>query len=106
MDNEGWVLMNIYIDTEYCCHTTNPDGAFREIETDFFEGKCTPFIEGHLFIPSGKSWTRSDGFVFHGEMIAPCKPYGELSAAQAQYEADLAEAAAAYQEGVNAAYDQ
>ena len=95
----------IGIDSEYHCHTTNPDGTFREVETDFFDGKCDTFIEGYRYVPSGESWTRSDGVVFAGEMIAPWKPYAELAAAQAQYEADLAEAAAAYQEGVNSAYD-
>lgn len=93
--------MTIYIDSEYRCHTTNPDGTFREIETDFFDGKCTTFIEGYRFVPSGENWTRSDGVVFHGEMIAPFKPYDQLAAAQAQYEADMAEAANAYQEGVD-----
>ena len=93
--------MIIFIDSEYRCHTTNPDGAFREIETDFFDGKCTTFIEGYRFVPSDYIWTRSDGTVFHGEMIAPFKPYDQLAAAQAQYEADMAEAANAYQEGVD-----
>ena len=92
--------MTIYIDSEYRCHTTNPDGTFREIETDFFDGKCQTFIEGYLFVPSGYSWTRSDGEVFRGEMIAPFKPYDQLAAAQAQYEAMLAEMDAAYQKGV------
>lgn len=91
----------IYIDSEYRCHTTNPDGSFREIETDFFDGKCTTFIEGYRFVPSGENWTRSDGVVFHGEMIAPFKPYSELEAAQRQYEADQTELLEAYQEGVN-----
>lgn len=98
--------MKIYIDADFKCHTTNPDGTFRERETDFFDGKCDTFIEGYRHIPSGESWTRSDGVAFQGEMIAPWKPYDQLAAAQAQYEADLAEAAAAYQEGVNSAYDQ
>ena len=93
--------MKIYIDSECCCHTTNKDGTFRQVETDCFDGKCQTFIEGYRFVPVNESWTRSDGAVFHGEMIAPWKPYSELAAAQAQYEADLAEAANAYQEGVD-----
>lgn len=93
--------MKIYIDSKYKCHTTNPDGTFREIETDFFDGKCQTFIEGYRFVPSWESWTRSDGVVFHGEMIAPFKPYSELEAAQRQYEADQTELLEAYQEGVN-----
>ena len=94
--------MKIYINPNtFECHTTNPDGAFLEAETSFFDGKCATFIEGYRYIPYGRSWTRSDGVVFTGEMIAPFKPYSDLAAAQAQYEADLAEAASAYQEGVN-----
>lgn len=107
--------MKIYIDNECHCHTTNPDNTFREIETDFFDGKCDAFIEGYIFIPEGESRTRSDGVVFHGEMIAPWKDYDELDNAQREYEkallADLQESSillsdleAAYQEGVNSAY--
>lgn len=77
--------MKIYIDSEYRCHATNPDGVFKEIETDFFDGKCAEFIEGYRFVPDGESWTRSDGVVFHG-VIAPWKPYSELDAAQREYE--------------------
>ena len=94
--------MKIYINPNtFECHTTNPDGTFLEVETSFFDDKCATFIEGYRYIPYGRSWTRSDGVVFTGEMIAPFKPYSELAAAQSQYEADLTEAAAAYQEGVN-----
>ena len=78
--------MKIYIDSNYCCHTTNPDSAYKEVETDFFNGKCTAFIEAYRFIPSGESWIRSDGVVFHGEMIAPWKNYREIESAQNEYE--------------------
>ena len=81
--------MKIYIDSEYLCHTTNPDGIFREVKTNFFNGKCQTFIEGYRFVPSGESWTRSDGVVFRGEMIAPWKPYVELDSAQREYERQL-----------------
>lgn len=76
----------IYIDSEYRCHTTNPDGAFREFDVPFFENKCQTFIEGFRFVPYGESWTRSDGKVFCGEMKAAWKPYDELDVAQRQYE--------------------
>lgn len=79
----------IYIDSEYRCRTSNSDGKFRRIETDFFNNKCDTFIEGYRFIPSGESWERSDGVVFHGEMIAPWKDYSELDAAQREYERQL-----------------
>lgn len=79
-------MNHVYIDSEYRCHTTNPDGIYKEVETDFFDGKCKTFIEGYRFIPSVESWTRSDGVVFHGEMRTPWKPYKELDAAQREYE--------------------
>lgn len=103
--------MKIYIDSEFKCHTTN-DGTFREIilsegAKDFFANKCTTFIEGYRLKPRDETWVREDGEVFSGgEMITPWKDYGQLAAAQAQYELDMAEAAAAYQEGVDSAYDQ
>lgn len=81
--------MKIYIDSEFKCHTTNTDGTFREVETDFFNGKCQIFIEGYRFVPSGECWTRADGEVFTGEMIAPWKDYAELDAAQRNYEQQL-----------------
>lgn len=81
--------MKIYIDSQCRCHTTNPEGSFREFEVPFFDGKCDAFIEGYRFVPSGESWTREDGEVFHGEMIAPWKDFAELDAAQRQYEQDL-----------------
>ena len=59
------------------------------VETDFFDGKCDAFVEGYRFVPSGESWTRSDGVVFYGEMIAPWKPYSELDAAQREYDRQL-----------------
>lgn len=79
----------IYIDAEFKCHLSNPDGIYREVETDSFDGKCDTFVEGYRFVPSGEHWTRSDGEVFTGEMIAPWKPYAELDAAQRQYEQAL-----------------
>ena len=78
--------MNIYIDSDFKCHLHNNDDTMRLVETDFFDGKCATFVEGYLFIPAGASWTRADGAVFHGEMIAPWKPYDELDIAQRAYE--------------------
>ena len=81
--------MKIFIDSDFKCHTTNTEGNLREVETDFFDGKCAAFIEGYRFVPSGESWERSDGVVFQGEMVAPWKPYSELDAYQREYERAL-----------------
>lgn len=77
--------MTIYIDTDYKCHTA-PGSGLTAIETTVFCGKCTAYIEGYRFVPAGASWVRSDGAVFQGEMISPWKPWGELDAAQREYE--------------------
>ena len=97
--------MKIYIDSEFKCHVTN-DGTMKSIETPFFDGKCQTFIEGYCFVPSDESWTREDGEVFTGEMIAPWKDYEKLDAVQREYEqAKLAqyeqELPQAYLDGVN-----
>ena len=81
-------MRKIYIDSDFKCHITN-DGAMRAVETDFFDGMCDTFIEGYRFVPSGESWTRSDGVVFYGEMISPWKDYAELDNAQREYEREL-----------------
>lgn len=103
-------MRTIYIDSEFYCHTTNPDGSYQAVETNFFDGKCDTFVEGHSYKPYGEK----------GYAIMPWKPYSELDAAQrayerqliAEYEATLAntipisDIEAAYQEGVDSAYDQ
>lgn len=83
-------MKTIYLDSEFKCHITN-DGQMTAVETDCFDGKCDAFIEGHRYIPAGESWTRSDGVVFRGEMIAPWKDYKILCAYQEQYESMLPE---------------
>ena len=93
-------MRTIYIDSDFKCHVTD-DGTMTAVETDFFDGKCDTFIEGYRFVPAGEVWTRPDGKVFKGEMIAPWKPYSDLAAYQLQYERDQDELVAAYQEGVN-----
>lgn len=75
----------IYIDKNFKCHLTDT-GSLTPVDTDFFNGKCTAYIEGYRFIPLGQSWIRSDGVVFTGEMIAPAEDIRLLQAAQAAYE--------------------
>lgn len=99
-------MRTIYIDPEYRCHTTNLDGIFREVGTDFFDGKCDAFVEGYRYIPIGESWTRNDGVVFHGEMIAPWKDYSELDAVQRAYEQQLLKEYKNEKEELNASYNE
>lgn len=80
-------MMKIYLDREYRCHLTETDNTVLSAETEVFDGKCDAFIEGYRFVPIGESWTRSDGVVFYGEMVAPWKDINILTAYQEQYEA-------------------
>lgn len=84
--------MTIYIDNDYKCYTTPADDRVS-IETDAFNGKCKQYIEGFRFVPAGCTWTRKDGQVFHGEMIAPWKSYEILAELQALYEEEQAKQA-------------
>ena len=93
-------MKTIYLDSDFRCHVES-DGTMTAVETDYFDGKCTAYIEGYRFVPAGQNWTREDGKVFAGEMVAPCADYSMLAAAQQQYELMLAEMDAAYREGVN-----
>ena len=77
--------MIIYIDTDYKCHTA-PGTGLTAVDTTAFDGKCATYIEGYRFVPNGSAWVRSDGTVFQGEMMSPWKPWGELDAAQREYE--------------------
>lgn len=81
-------MKTIYIDSDFKCHPSD-DGTRTAVETDVFDGKCDTFIEGYRFVPAGETWTRSDGAVFRGEMIAPWKPWNELDNAQRAYERQL-----------------
>lgn len=83
--------MTIYIDSDYKCHVTD-DGTRRAVETDFFTGRCTEFIEGYRFIPSGETWTRKDGQTFKGEMIAPRRDYSGIAAIQSAVDRTQAQA--------------
>ena len=70
--------MKVFIDTEYHCHTTNPDGTFREVEHPLFDNKCDTFIEGYCY-------DDSKGYV----QVYPWEPYSELDNAQREYERKL-----------------
>lgn len=77
--------MQIYIDSDFKCHTVAGDGL-TAVETAAFDGKCAAYIEGYRFVPDGSTWVREDGTVFAGEMVSPWKPWEELDAIQREYE--------------------
>lgn len=87
-------MKTIYLDSDFKCHISVADGR-TQVETDAFDGKCDAYIEGYRFIPAGQTWTRADGVVFTGEMIAPWKSWVELDAAQREYERERYQALAA-----------
>ena len=70
-------MRTIYVDSENKCHTSN-DGTMTAVETDFFDGKCDSFVEGHCYEVRA-----------HGTAIYPWKPYNELDATQREYEKQL-----------------
>lgn len=90
--------MQIYIDIkdDYRCYPSDASGTLLPYEAAFFDGKCEDFITGYQCVPVGYEWTRSDGAVFTGEMIAPLRDYNELYIAQLTHE--LADADAALRE--------
>lgn len=69
--------MIIYVDKDNKCHSVN-DGAMTAVETDFFDGKCSHFVEGYCYIE------QEDGIT-----ITPFKDYAELDNAQREYERQL-----------------
>lgn len=87
-------MQKIYLDSNFKCHTSSTEGL-TQIETNAFDGKCDAYIEGYRFIPAGQTWTRADGVVFTGEMIAPWKPWAELDTAQREYEREQYQTAVA-----------
>ena len=83
--------MTIYIDSDYKCHVTD-DGTRRAFDVPFFDSKCAEFVEGYRYVPSGETWTRADGEVFAGEMIAPWRDYTQLAKIQAAVDRTQAQA--------------
>ena len=59
--------MTIYIDDDYKCHVSNADGR-RAVETNFFNGKCTEWIESYRFVPEGETWMRDGSHYLRTEM--------------------------------------
>lgn len=85
--------MTFYIDADFKCHMADADGL-RAFDAPAFDGRCSAFVEGYRYVPAGETWTRADGAVFAGEMLAPWRDYAVLAAAQAAYEQAQSESAA------------
>lgn len=83
--------MKIYIDNDFKCHTVN-DGTMREIETDYFDGRCDAYIEGFRFVPEGERWIQPNGTFIRGEMVAAWRDYAQLALAQSAADRVQAEA--------------
>ena len=79
-------MKTIYLNKDFQCSVTEKSDTVQSIETDAFDGKCNAYVEGYRFIPEGQQWTRKDGVVFAGEMIAPFKDYTQLEMVQKLYE--------------------
>lgn len=83
--------MFYYLDGQGMAHARqNEAGTLLPWEdaAGFFAGKCPAFTEGYRVVPEGQTWTREDGEVFSGQMIAPAAEPGLLLAAQAQADAE------------------
>ena len=79
-------MKTIYLNKDFQCSVTEKTDTVHSIETDFFDGKCNAYIEGYRFVPAGQQWTRKDGVVFTGEMVAPFKDSTQLNMVQSLYE--------------------
>lgn len=96
-------MKTIYLDSDFKCHISVADGR-TQVETDTFDGKCDTYVEGYRFIPAGQTWTRADGVIFAGEMIAPWKSWAELDAVQREYEREQYQTVAAQIKELDEAY--
>ena len=79
-------MKTIYLNKDFECSATEKSDTVQSIKTEAFYGKCNTYIEGYRFVPQGQEWTRSDGVVFKGEMVAPFKDSQMLEMVQALYE--------------------
>ena len=70
-------MRKIYVDSDHKCHATD-DGTMIAVETDFFDGKCDAFLEGHCY-EVRETYTA----------IYPWKPSSKLTVAQREYEEQM-----------------
>lgn len=80
--------MIVYVDKSHRFRTEPTDGC-REMDLPFFDGKCKEFIEGHMFLFEGETWTNDEGEIFEGEMMSTWMDSAELIRLQQAYEKEL-----------------
>lgn len=80
--------MKIYVDinNDFKCYTSNT-GTMREIDLEFFDGKCKAFIEGFRCIPA----TDASGNEIH--TVFAWREFSLLEEFQRQYEELIAQQA-------------
>ena len=61
--------VTVYLDEDFVCHAEPGEGR-TAYETEFFVGQ-EEIVPLYRIVPLGATWTRADGAIFHGEMIAP-----------------------------------
>lgn len=87
--------MKIYVDlnNDFKCYTSNA-GTMKEIDLEFFDGKCKAFIEGFCCIPSTDAAGNEIYTVFAWREFSLLeefqRQYEELIAQQADMQAALA----------------
>ena len=75
-----------YLDSEYKVHLDPNEGELQWEDTEgIFDNRCRAYIETYRVVPVGHTWTREDGEVFEGLMIAPHRPLECALMAQALY---------------------
>lgn len=79
-------MKTIYLNEKFECSAYEKADTVMSAETDFFDGKCNAYIEGYRYIPEGYTWTRKDGEIFAGPMVAPFKESAYLEAVQTAFE--------------------
>lgn len=96
-------MRTIYIDGNFICHADYADGR-AAVETDALDNVCDAALVCYIYVPVDESYTKPNGNTVKGEFIQ-CFDTRVANMLQRQYKAQLAAAEAAYEEGVNTAYD-
>lgn len=78
-------MRTVYLDSNYVCHVENAEGR-TAYEVDFLDNACDFKVEATRYVPEGHRWTRSDGMIFPGPMVAYTMDSQMVDAVQREYE--------------------